>query len=201
MKICIVGAGSVGGLIGARLVRAGYDVSLIARGAHLDALRDRGLTLEAEGRRETVPIAASDDPNTFGPQDTVIVAVKSPALPAVLPRLSPLLDADTMVVTAMNGIPWWFFDGFAHRFGDARPGCIDRDGRLAASVDMTRIVGCVIHLAASVPAPGVIRHAAADHLIVGEPDGTRSARNAGRRAAASRFSLRHQFRDPRRLLD
>lgn len=179
MKICIVGAGAVGGFVGVMLARAGHEVSLVARGAHLAAMRAGGVRLETGGKTLTAHPAVSDDPAAFGPQDIVILSVKAPALCDVARRIGPLLGPETPVVTAMNGLPWWFFTGFAHEFGDRVPACIDPDGALAASIAIKRIIGCVVHLGCSVPEPGVIRHGAGNHLILGEPSGEASERAEG----------------------
>lgn len=175
MKICIYGAGAIGGFLGVRLAQAGHDVSMIARGDHLAALRDKGCTLESGGERVTVHPECSDDPATLGPHDFVVVAVKAPALPSVLSAIGPLLGPETAVVTAMNGIPWWFFDGFGMD-GRVRADWLDPDGSLAAAVPSGRIIGCVVHAGASVPEPGLIRHAADDRFLLGEASGEQTDR-------------------------
>jgi 2-dehydropantoate 2-reductase len=176
MRICIYGAGAIGGYLGAMLAEAGHEISLVARGEHLRALCANGLTLEIGGRRLRSRPSASDNPADLGPQDHVIVSVKSPALRSVAQGIAPLLGRDTTIVTAINGIPWWFF----HGFGGAHDGrvlkSVDRDGTLARLVDNRRIIGCVVHAGCSVPAPGVIRHASGDRFIIGEPAGGESAR-------------------------
>src|SRR6185295_2871780 len=110
MKICIYGAGAVGGLMAGRLAQAGHDVSVVARGAHLTAIRERGLRFFSDGKEFQAKVKASNNPKDLGPQDYVIVAVKGQSLPEVAERIGPLLGADTTIVTAMNGVPWWFFD-------------------------------------------------------------------------------------------
>lgn len=176
MRICIYGAGAIGGFLGAMLAEAGHEISLVARGEHLRALRANGLALEIGGKTLRSRPAASDDPAELGAQDHVIVSVKSPALPSVAGAIEPLLGRDTTIVTAINGIPWWFF----HGFGGAHDGrvlkSVDPDGSLAASIDNRRIVGCVVHAGCSVPAPGVIRHASGDRFVIGEPVGGDSTR-------------------------
>lgn len=171
MKVCIYGAGSIGGLIGGILADTGHDVSLIARGPHLDALRDRGLTVETGGRTISVRPVASDTPADLGIQDVVVVAVKAPALPSVAAGIAPLLGPDTIVVPAMNGIPWWFFDGFPAAGPAISFDALDPDGALAAAIPTERVVGCVVHLGALVPEPGLIRHVADNRLILGEAAG------------------------------
>ena len=178
MKLCIVGAGSIGGFIAALMAEAGHEVSVVARGAHLDAIRDGGLRLDFEGRRITAAVEASDDPADLGPHDCVIVAVKAPSLPGILPVLGPLLGPETPVVTAMNGIPWWMFDGFGDHDGLTLR-TVDGDGALARFGNRERLVGCVIHIACDVPEPGLIRHNKLNRFILGEPDGTLSSRVTG----------------------
>jgi 2-dehydropantoate 2-reductase len=171
MRICIFGAGAVGGFVGGMLASAGQEVSLLARGRHLEALRASGLTVETGGRRLVSRPRVSDRPGDFGPQDYVIVAVKSPALPSVVRALGPLLGADTTVVFAMNGIPWWFFHGLGGPHAGRVLKSIDPDGTLASGLDVRRIVGCVVHVGCSVPEPGLIRHSSGNLFILGAPHG------------------------------
>lgn len=176
MKFCIVGAGAIGGLAGAWLARAGHEVSLVARGEHLAALRARGLTLETAGKRETFAVAASDDPGAFGQQDAVIIGLKAYSIAAMLPRLAPLVGGDTAVVPAINGLPWWYFHREGGRFDGQPVECLDPGGRMLAALDPSHIVGCVVHAAAEVVEPGVVRHTAENRFILGEPDRSRSVR-------------------------
>ena len=176
MKICIYGAGSIGGVVGGVLAQAGHDVSLIARGAHLQALKAKGCTVETGGQSFTVNTPCSDNPADFGPQDYVVVAVKGPAMPSIAAGIAPLLGPDTAVVPAMNGIPWWFFDGFPADGPDIRLPALDPDGALAAAVSTDRMIGCVVHMGCLVPEPGVIRHVADNRLILGEAKGGLSDR-------------------------
>jgi 2-dehydropantoate 2-reductase len=187
MKLCVFGAGAVGGLIAVRLAQAGHDVSVVARGAHLAALRQQGLVLRESSRETRARVRASDDPADLGPQDYVIVAVKGHSLREVAARIAPLLGRDTSIVTAMNGVPWWFFDRLPFGAGALRLESLDPDGGLARAMPTDRIVGCVVHLSASVPEPGVIRHNMGARLILGEPggrNGTRTARIAEALGAA-----------------
>src|SRR5512134_3308148 len=142
MKICIYGAGAVGGLIAGRLAQAGHDVSVVARGAHLTAILKNGLRIEAEGKQTAIRLRANNDPDKLGPQDYVIVAVKGQSLPEVAAGIAPLLGEHTSIVTAMNGVPWWFFDRL--RFGDGklRLESLDPGGRVSAAMPTDRIVGC-----------------------------------------------------------
>ena len=200
MKICVYGAGAVGGLIAARLVQAGHDVSVVARGAHLTAIREKGLRVLAGGKEFTVRLKAEQDPSKLGPQDIVIVAVKAQNLGEVAASIAPLIGADTSIVTAMNGVPWWFFDrlpyGKTRGAGSLRLESLDPGGRISKAMPTDRIVGCVIHLAASTPEPGVISHGMGERLILGEPGGRNTARTqavvevlnaAGFEATASPF--------------
>ena len=176
MKICIYGAGAVGGLMAAWLSRAGHDVSVVARGAQLDAIRAKGLRIRSDGKTETFSVKADNDPARLGPQDYVLVTVKAQSLTAVAGTIKPLLSAETSIVTAMNGVPWWFFDRL--KFGDGRERLesLDPGGKLSRAMPTGRLVGCVIHLAASTPEPGLISHNMGTRLIVGEPGGNNTAR-------------------------
>jgi len=178
MKICIYGAGAVGGVMAGWLARAGHEVSLIARGAQLEAIRASGLRIKsgANGEISVTRPRADSDPAKLGAQDYVIVTVKGQSLPEVAARIGPLLDAQTSVVTAMNGVPWWFFDRLPFGGGKLRLESLDPGGALARAMPTERIVGCVIHLAASTPEPGLIRHNMGARLILGEPGGKNTAR-------------------------
>src|SRR5262249_45715310 len=158
MKICIYGAGAVGGLLAAWLARAGHDVSVVARGKHLTAIQQDGLKVVSAGKTEAFKVRAESDPGKLGPQDYVIVAVKAQSLGEVADAIGPLLGPATSVVTAMNGVPWWFFDRLGFGEGKLRLESLDPGGKIARAMPTQRVVGCVIHLAASTPAPGLIRH-------------------------------------------
>lgn len=167
MKVCVVGAGAIGGLVGVKLALAGAQVSALARGDTLQVLRSRGWTLHSDGQVHTVPVAASDDAAALGPQDLVVIAVKGPGLTQVAPRLAPLLGERTVVMPAMNGVPWWFEPGLAS---------VDPGGVIVAAIPAARVIGCVVHASASTSAPGVVAHLRGLGLIVGEPSGERSER-------------------------
>jgi 2-dehydropantoate 2-reductase len=168
MKVCVVGAGAIGGLVGVKLVRSGAaEVSALARGETLRALRSSGWTLQTAEGTHTVPVAASDDANDLGPQDLVIVAVKGPALTEVAPRLAPLLHERTMVMPAMNGVPWWFAEGLQS---------VDPGGVIARAIALERVIGCVVHASASTVGPGIVHHLRGQGLIIGEPSGVVSER-------------------------
>jgi 2-dehydropantoate 2-reductase len=176
MKICIYGAGAVGGLVAGRLAQAGHDVSVVARGAHLTAILRDGLRIESGGKQIAIRLRANNDPEKLGPQDAVVVAVKGQSLPDVAAGIAPLLDENTSIVTAMNGVPWWFFDRLAFGGGKLHLDSLDPGGALSRAMPTERIVGCVIHLAASTPEPGLIRHNMGQRLILGEPGGKNTAR-------------------------
>lgn len=173
MRIAIIGAGAIGGWIGVRLARAGQDVGVLARGATLDAIRTRGWALEIGGERLTAQVKASDDPAELGAQDLVILALKGPALPRVAPALRPLLAAETIVIPAMNGVPWWFM---LRQEPPLTLQSIDPDGAISAAIPNAMVIGSVVHASASAAAPAVVRHKAGNGLIIGEPDGTLSPR-------------------------
>lgn len=177
MKICIFGAGAIGGLVGARLAARGEtEVSLVARGSHLAAMRANGLTVRDADGENTVAVRATDDPAELGPQDFVVLALKAHSIPGILDSLKPLLGSDTAVVTAQNGVPWWYF----YRHGGAHEGrrieAVDPGGRIWEAIGPERAIGCVVHPAAEIEAPGIIRHVEGDRFPLGEPSGEKSER-------------------------
>ena len=180
MKICIVGLGAIGGFVAHRLVEGGHAVSALARGATLEAVRRRGLVLRdaADPDGRAVPLEASDSAAALGPQDLVVIATKTTALPSVAPVVGPLLGPGTAVLSAMNGVPWWFFHGLGERWRGTRLDATDPDGALAEAIPPSRVIGCVVHMAASCPEPGVVRHAFGERFIVGEPGGASTPRLA-----------------------
>ena len=176
MKIAVVGLGAVGGLLAARLAGAGHRVSALARGATLAAVRGHGLRLTMGGTQTRSPIEAGDDAHALGTQELVIVALKGPALDAAAQAMQPLFGPETIVMPAMNGVPWWFLQATPAVGVDARLASIDPDGRIAALLPLQRVLGCVVHLTCSSPEPGVIQHGFGERLIVGEPAGGASQR-------------------------
>jgi 2-dehydropantoate 2-reductase len=174
----VFGAGAVGGLIGARLAAAGHDTSTVARGRTLEALRAHGWRLvgpaAGSGRDGGVPapVRATDEPGELGIQDLVVLSVKAPALPGVAARIGPLIGEHTVVLPAMNGVPWWFLPDLPLR-------SIDPHGTVAAAIPRRHVVGCVVHFSSTVREPGVVHHVGGNDLIVGEPDGGISERVAG----------------------
>ena len=171
-RIAIVGAGAIGGWIGAGLAQAGCQLSVLARGATLSALQANGLRL---GDR-AYPVRASNDAAVLGVQDLVVVAVKAPALHEVAPQIAPLIGPETVVLTAMNGVPWWFFEGFGGPLQGTQLKSVDASGDIARAIPAHTVIGCVVHASCSVDAPGVVHHHFGNGLIVGEPAGGTSAR-------------------------
>lgn len=186
MKACIYGAGAIGGWIATRLARAGCEVSVVARGATLDALQRHGLRLQEKGETVSAPVRASASPAELGVQDLVVVAVKAPAMGAVAQAIGPLIGAHTLVLTAMNGVPWWFFEGFGGRYAGLRLKAVDPDGRIAEAIPARHVVGCVVHASCSLPEPGVVQHHSGNKLIVGEPAGGTTPRLDGLAALLAR---------------
>jgi 2-dehydropantoate 2-reductase len=170
-KVCIYGAGAIGGWTGVRLARAGCDVSVVARGATLEALQRHGLQLRSGGETISAPVRASHAPADFGVQDLVVIAVKSQAMADVALSIGPLIGPDTVVLTAMNGVPWWFFEGFGGAYSGTRLKAVDPDGGIARAIPARHIIGCVVHASCSVAAPGVVQHHFGNKLIIGEPSG------------------------------
>ncbi len=181
MRVAVVGLGAVGGLIAARLARSGIEVCGLARGATLQAVRRDGLQVIeiADGResRFSAELKVSDDPRDLGTPDVVVLAVKAPALHAVAPSVAALLGEHTSILCAMNGVPWWFFHGLDPALAARRWGSIDPDGSIASQMPVDRVIGSVLHLGASTPAPGVVRLTTPARIIVGEPQGGQSERS------------------------
>jgi 2-dehydropantoate 2-reductase len=200
VKICVFGAGAIGGLVGAKLAARGeVEVSLVARGAHLAAMLRDGLTLQEAGTATTVRVTATDRPADVGRRDYVFLALKAHSVPGVLDSLKPLLGPDTAVVTAQNGVPWWYFyrHGGAHE--SRRIEAVDPGGRIWDAIGPERAIGCVVHPAAEIEAPGVIRHVEGDRFPVGEPSGDKTERllalSRALVAAGLRAPVRPQIRN------
>ncbi|CQR41646.1 MAG: 2-dehydropantoate 2-reductase [Thiomonas arsenitoxydans] len=181
-RILVVGAGAVGGTLAVRLAAAGHTVSVLARGAHLQAIQRAGLCLEDPQERVCVEVQANDDLADFAPQDLVILGLKAHQLGPVLPQLRPLLHADTVVLPAINGVPWWYFHADTSPQARTAQGrtahleSIDPGGRLLGAIDPAHLVGCVVHASAEVASPGVIRGNGQYRYVIGEPAHTRSPR-------------------------
>ena len=178
MKICIVGAGAIGGLMGAKLALAGEEVTLIARGAHLDAIRQNGLKLIEEDGSEHVAknVKATSKLSEAGKQDVVILALKAHQVEPIATELPALFGPNTIVVTTQNGIPWWYFQKHGGEFEGRRVETVDPNGTLMANVAVERILGCVVFPAAEIAAPGVIQLIEGNRFPVGELDGSESER-------------------------
>jgi 2-dehydropantoate 2-reductase len=174
VKVAVVGLGAVGGLVAARMAVAGHAVSALARGETLARVRERGLIVDSAGKRSVAQIAVADDAQALDTQDLVVIALKAPALATLAPRIAPLLGPATTVVPAMNGVPWWFLP--AARPEEPPLESVDPGGRLLAALPLERVLGCVVHLSASCPEPGWVRHGFGDRLVVGEPAGGESER-------------------------
>ncbi len=175
-KVAIVGAGAIGGWMGVHLARSGDQLNVLARGDTLTALQHSGLQLHQAGTLHTVPVHASNDAAALGVQDLVVVSVKAPALASVAAQVGPLIGPDTVVLTAMNGVPWWFLQGFGGPVAGRALNSVDPDGAIARALPARHIIGGVVHASCSVDAPGVVRHHFGDGLIVGEPSGEHSPR-------------------------
>jgi 2-dehydropantoate 2-reductase len=176
MKICIFGAGAIGGYMAAELSLAGHEVCAVARGAHLEAMRRDGLKLIADGHERIARFPVSDDSSAFGPQDYVICTLKAHQAHANAEKFSPLLGPNSAVLTAMNGIPWWYFFKEGSRFDGQHFESVDPDARQWKAIGPQRAIGCVVDPAAEVIAPGVIEHHGFKRFTIGEPDGSRSDR-------------------------
>jgi len=177
-RICIFGAGAIGGYIAAALAEAGAQVSLVARGPHLDAIKTSGMVLRKDGAETVYRIRATDDPSDLGEQDYVITALKAHAVPPLVDRFAPLLAEQTAVVSAVNGIPWWYFHGArtGTQLDETWLESVDPGGAQWKGFGPRRAIGCVVYPACDVPEPGVIQHLSGDRFTLGEPDGSDSDR-------------------------
>ena len=176
MRTCIYGAGAIGGYLGARLSLSGADVTLVARGPHLDAMNKNGLKIIAGGKEQTVYPECTNDPAEAGPQDYVIITLKAPSVPKVLNAMQPLLGERTSVVTTANGIPWWYFYGLKGPWENHRLKSVDPGNRQWEEIGPERVIGCVAYPACEISEPGVIRHIEGNRFTLGEPGGEKSER-------------------------
>lgn len=199
MKICIFGAGAIGGYMGAKLAAAGADVSLVARGPHLRAMQERGLTLIEEGERRTVAVRAAEDPAALGVQDYVVVTLKAHSVPPVVARMQPLIGPETTIVSGVNGVPWWYFHKIGGPLEGTRLASVDPGDAQWRGFGPDRVLGCVVYPAAEVEEPGVIRHIEGNRFSLGEPDGSKSDRaerlSAALTAAGLKAPVRPRIRD------
>ncbi|PCH70902.1 MAG: 2-dehydropantoate 2-reductase [Rhodobacteraceae bacterium] len=176
MKICIFGAGAIGGYLGAKLATAGADVSLVARGPHLAAIRQNGLRLIEEESDTTVPVTASDTPSELGEQDYVIVTLKAHSVPPAVDGMMPLIGDHTTIVSGVNGVPWWYFHKIGGPLEGTRLKSVDPNDTQWNGFGPDKVLGCVVYPAAEVVAPGVVRHIEGNRFSLGEPDGAKSDR-------------------------
>ena len=200
MKICIFGAGAIGGYMGAKLAQAGADISLVARGPHLAAMQENGLTLiEEDGVKSTVPVNASDNPADLGHQDYVIVTLKAHSVPPVVEKMQPLIGENTTIVSGVNGVPWWYFHKLGGPYDGTRLRSIDPDDAQWNGFGPDRVLGCVVYPAAEVIKPGVIKHIEGNRFSLGEPDGSKSERalalSKALMAAGLKAPVRPRIRD------
>ena len=176
MRFAIVGAGAIGAFVGAMLAKAGEDVTLIARGPHLRAMQKHGVRVRGEIGSFDAPVSATDDPASIGPVDVVLLTLKAHSLTAMAPRLAPLIGANTLVVSAQNGIPWWYFYKSGGEWEGTRLESVDPGGVINQSIDPARVIGCVIYPSAIITEPGMIEHIEGTRFAIGEPDGSKSDR-------------------------
>jgi 2-dehydropantoate 2-reductase len=176
MKICIFGAGAIGGYMGVKLAQAGADVSLVARGPHLAAMQANGLRLIEESGETSVSVTASDDPAALGVQDYVIVTLKAHSVPPVVSKMAPLIGPDTTIVSGVNGVPWWYFHKIGGPLEGTRLASVDPGDAQWTGFGPDRVLGCVVYPAAEVIEPGVIKHIEGNRFSLGEPDGSKSER-------------------------
>lgn len=176
MQICIYGAGAIGGYLGVQLSLAGEDVTLIARGPHLEAMRSNGVRLLTGGVERFAHLSCTDTPAEVGTQDVVIITLKAHSLPGIVETIQPLLGPETAVVAAVNGIPWWYFYRLEGPWRNHRLQSVDPGGKIWDRIGPERVIGCVIYPAAEVTEPGVIQHKKGDRFSLGEPSGEKTER-------------------------
>ena len=190
MKICIYGAGAIGGYLAVNLKRAGVDVSVVARGSQLSAIRENGLTLLVDDEERIARMPASDDPADHGPQDYVIVALKAHQAWEVADSMGPLLGSHTAVVTAQNGVPWWYFYGFEGQYANLQLQSVDPDGRQWTAIGPERAIGCTVYPATEIVSPGVVKHIYGHAFGLGEPTGKTTNRLTALAAAFENAGLK-----------
>jgi len=199
MKICIFGAGAIGGYMGAKLAQVGADVSLVARGPHLKAMRENGLRLIEESGETTVNVTASDNAAVLGLQDYVIVTLKAHSVPAVVPHMQPLIGDHTTIVSGVNGVPWWYFHKTGGDLDGTRLETVDPGNAQWDGFGPDRVLGCVVYPAAEVIEPGVVKHIEGNRFSLGEPDGSKSERalalSKALTAAGLKAPVRPKIRD------
>ncbi len=194
MKICIFGAGAIGGYMGAKLAEVGADVSLVARGPHLAAMKANGLTLIEHGAPKTVSVTVSDNPADLGPQDYVIVTLKAHSVPPVVDKMKPLFGEGTTVVSGVNGVPWWYFHKIGGELEGTRLASVDPGDAQWNGFGPDNVLGCVVYPAAEVSEPGVIKHIEGNRFSLGEPSGEKSERAVRLSKALSEAGLKAPVR-------
>ncbi len=195
MKVCIFGAGAIGGYVAAKLAQTDVDVSVVARGPHLAAMQEKGLTLQEDGQDPiNVPIRASDNAADLGAQDYVFITLKAHSVPAVVDSIQPLIGDETTIVSGVNGVPWWYFHKLGGPFEGTRLSSVDSGDAQWNGFGPDRVLGCVVYPAAEVIAPGSIKHVEGNRFSLGEPDGTKSDRASNLSAALSTAGLRAPVR-------
>lgn len=194
MRICIFGAGAIGGFMGAELALAGADVTLIARGPHLAAMQKDGLKLIRDGNEKIAKVRAVETAAEAGPQDFVVITLKAHSVPGVVPALQPLLGPDTAIVWGVNGVPWWYFYGLESPLKDARLASVDPGNVQWDGLGPERMIGCVVYPACEVTAPGVVQHVEGDRFTLGEPSGEKTARIAALSEALVKAGLKAPVR-------
>ena len=176
MKICIVGAGATGGYLGAKLIKAGLDVSLVARGPHLEAMRKTGLTIIENEKEISCFPKCSDSMEDLGKMDFIFITLKAYSIPGIVKEIAKMFDENTSVITAYNGIPWWYFFNDGGKFNNYRIKCIDPDNIQWNVITPARIIGCVVYPATEIIQPGVIKHLEGNRFSLGEPSGIQTER-------------------------
>lgn len=194
MRICIFGAGAIGGFMGAELALAGADVTLIARGPHLAAMQKDGLKLIRDGNEKIAKVRAVETAAEAGPQDFVVITLKAHSVPGVVPALQPLLGPDTAIIWGVNGVPWWYFYGLESPLRDARLASVDPGNVQWDGLGPERMIGCVVYPACEVIAPGVVQHVEGDRFTLGEPSGEKTARVAALSEALVKAGLKAPVR-------
>ena len=199
MKICIFGAGAIGGYLGAKLAEAGAEVSLVARGPHLAAIKKNGLSLIEGDETKTFPVKAAEDPAELGIQDYVIVTLKAHSVPPVVGKMQPLIGPETTIVSGVNGLPWWYFHKIGGPLEGTRLETVDPGDAQWNGFGPDRVLGCVVYPAAEVTEPGVVKHIEGNRFSLGEPDGSKSERalalSKALGAAGLRAPVRPRLRD------
>ncbi len=195
MRICIYGAGAIGAWLGVELSLAGEDVTLIARGPHLEAMQKNGVKLLIDGEERVAHPRCIEDPADAGSQDYVIITLKAHSLPGIADKIQPLLGPETAVVTGVNGIPWWYFYKLDGPYENHKLDSIDPGGKFWDAVGPERAIGFVVYPAAEIAEPGVIRHIEGDRYTMGEPDGRSSDRTDKLCAALKEAGFKSRVRD------